>query len=293
MEKKLSVGFIDKSDVLFVDYAIAVQVPYPSKDFKIPCETLSVAQEAGWIWDIGLSERRGTGYVYSSKYTSHERAAEVLKDYLRPTIGKLADEVELRKIKMKIGYREKFWVKNAVAIGLSQGFVEPLEATGLLVFDATARMLAEQFPTDKELFEVTADRFNLLVNNAWERVIDFVKLHYYLSKRDDHAFWTDNRDLSSVPKTLLNHLEMWKNQCPSAYDFPSKFEIFTQENYFYILYGMDFQTDLSKVKYRYLETEKAAAEFKYIEGLFDQHSGQLIGHRDLIDRIKKYGLQKI
>ncbi len=293
MEKKLGVGFIDKSDVLFVDHALAAQVPYPKNDDAIPCATLSSAQEAGWIWDIGLSDRRGTGYVYSSKYSSHERAEEVFRNYLRPTIGALADELTCRSIKMKIGYREKFWHKNCVAIGLSQGFVEPLEATGLLIFDATARMLAEQFPAQKSSFPAVAERFNALVNNAWERVIDFVKLHYYLSERDDHSFWTDNRDKNSVPESLLKHLEIWKSGCPSAYDFPSRFEVFTKENYYYILYGMHFNTDIKRIKYRYQNSEKAEKEFQYIQKLTVELSGTLIKHRDLIERIKAYGLQKL
>jgi tryptophan 7-halogenase len=169
----LQIPFISKNHQLFADHAVVAQVAYEQHDAPIPCSTLASAKEAGWIWDIGLFARRGTGYVYSSAHTSHARAEQVLRDYLNDN-----QQLQLRRIPMKVGYREKFWHKNCVAIGLSQGFVEPLEATGLLVYDATARMLAEQFPASTEHMESVAKKFNKTVKNAWDKVIDFVKLHY-------------------------------------------------------------------------------------------------------------------
>lgn len=291
--QKLGVEFISKSDVLFVDHALAVQVPYVNADDPIPCYTISTAKEAGWIWDIGLSERRGTGYVYSSKHTSHERAEEVMRSYLRETIGSAADDVMCRRIPMQIGYREKFWVKNCVSIGLSQGFVEPLEATGLLVFDATARMLADLFPPSLETMPAIAARFNDRVKFAWDRVIDFIKLHYCLSKRDDSEFWRDNCDPVTIPQTLLDNLALWKHQPPSSYDFSSKLEIFNLENYLYVLYGMKFETEMGPIAYRYKDSELAQAAFRALRQDTEQMASGLLPHRELIDRIKKYGMQRI
>lgn len=291
--QKLGVGFIDKSDILFVDHALAVQVPYTDPEQAIACHTIATAKEAGWVWDIGLSERRGTGYVYSSKYTSHERAEQVMRDYLRETIGDAADDIEARRIPMQIGYREKFWVKNCVAIGLSEGFVEPLEATGLLVFDATARMLADLFPPSKETMPAIAARFNNRVQFAWDRVIDFIKLHYCLSRRDDNAFWRDNRDPATIPETLRTNLALWKHQPPSSYDFSSKLEIFNLENYLYVLYGMDYETEMGPIAYRYRDGAQAKDEFETLRRITEQMTGQLLPHRELIKRIKKYGLQRI
>ena len=193
--KTLGVNFIDKSDVLFADHAVVMQVPYQQADAPIPSYTISTAQTAGWIWDIGLQQRRGIGHVYSSSHTSHEVAEQALRSY----VGKAANDIDSRVIKMKIGYREKFWHKNCVALGLSQGFVEPLEATGLLIFDATAKMLAEQFPTNQQDMPLIANLFNQRVRHSWEKVIDFIKLHYCISKRDDSDFWRDNRAKSSIP----------------------------------------------------------------------------------------------
>ncbi len=285
------VPFISKSDVLFADSALAVQVPYADVNQAIPCFTVSTAQEAGWIWDIGLSTRRGTGYVYSSRHTSDERAEQVLTQYLRGT--QVTGPIEARKIEMQIGYREKFWHGNCIALGLSQGFVEPLEATGLLVYDATARMLAEQFPSHTALMPALAQRFNQRVRLAWDRVIDFIKLHYFISNRDDSQFWLDNRDVAGCPTSLLDNLAVWRQQLPSAYDFHSKLEIFNLENYLYVLYGMQFPTDLSGQQFRFPDSAKAKQMLAFYQHKAQQLQAQLLPHRELIARIKHYGLSKI
>ncbi len=289
----LGVGFVDKKDVLFVDNALAIQVPYENEQTPIPSHTIATARGCGWVWDIGLHERRGTGYVYAEKYCSHDEAEVVFRDYLRESIGDKADELPCRRIPMQVGYREKFWEKNCVAIGLAQGFVEPLEATGLLVFDATARMLAELFPPSHEAMPAIAERFNHRVRYAWDRVIDFIKLHYYLSDRNDSDFWRDNRDVASVPESLLENLRLWREQPPSEYDFFSRQEIFGLENYLYVLYGMKFQTDVQPIQYRYMDEDSAQREFRRIEQRAERVISQLLPHRELIERIKTFGLQRI
>ncbi|MEW6998014.1 tryptophan halogenase family protein [Colwelliaceae bacterium BS250] len=286
--KALGVNFIDKSDVLFADHALAIQVPYDTPDQNIPSVTISTAKPSGWIWDIGLTKRRGTGYVYSSAHTSHDEAEQVLRDYIGPT----AESLNARKIPMNIGYREKFWHKNCVAIGLSQGFVEPLEATGLLVFDVTAKMLAQQLPSTRSHMDIVAKQFNQRVASSWEKVIDFIKLHYVLSKRDDSQFWLDNRDLSTCSDTLLERLELWKYQLPSAYDFASGFEIFNLENYMYVLYGMEFKTDLSAMANRFSQDEQAKQFFEKINQYGNNVSSKLPEHRQLLEKISRFGLQK-
>lgn len=287
--KAMQVPFVDKSDVLFVDHALTIQIPYENPDEVIPSYTISTAMEAGWVWDIGLLERRGVGHVYSSKYTSHEAAEQALREYVGPAF----DDYPTRLIKMNIGHREKFWHKNCVALGLAQGFVEPLEATGLLVFDATAKMLASQFPTHKENMAIVAKQFNQRIKLSWESVIDFVKLHYYLSRRDDNQFWLDNRKPETTPDTLLERLELWKTQLPNPLDFYSGYEIFKLENYLYVLYGMEFNTDIDALSHRYPETEKAKQFFTAMEDSANALTKTLPNNRDLVNKILKFGLQKI
>ncbi|GHF13784.1 tryptophan halogenase [Kordiimonas sediminis] len=288
----VGVPFVDKSDILFVDTALAVQIPYGDEK-AVPCHTIATAKEAGWIWDIGLLNRRGTGYVYSSAHTSHDAAEQVLRTYARETLGDQADDLTLRRIPMKVGYRQKFWEKNCVAIGLSQGFVEPLEATGLLIFDATARMIAEQFPATLEAMPALADRFNARVTHTWEKVIEFIKLHYVLSRRTDSDFWIDNRRPETIPAALQQNLEIWRHQPPTAYDFSSRLEVFNLENYLYVLYGMDFQTNMAPLKARYSMDQEAAATMQAIKGHRQQLAGQLLPHRELLMRAQQFGFQKI
>lgn len=289
LAKVLGVGFVEKGEQLLVDTAVAMQVPYSDPEREIPPYTIATAQECGWTWDIGLSKRRGVGYVYSSKHTSHERAEEVLRSY----VGEEAKGIETRTIPMHIGYREKFWHKNCVAIGLSAGFVEPLEATALLIVEATAKLLAEKLPTYRQDYDYAAKSFNKTTRYAWDRVIDFIKLHYFLTKRNDTQFWIDNQDESTVPASLLEKLKHWKTNVPTPSDFFSKYEVFQLENYQYVLYGMDYETDLSASEHRFTRGEIAAKELQKLAQQAKLMSQQLDSHRSLIEKIKQHGLSKI
>lgn len=284
----LKVPFISKQDQLLADAAVAMQLPYDNAEASIPSYTKATAQSAGWIWDIGLTSRRGCGYVYSSQYCTAEEAEKTLRAYLGPAAAKLA----CRHIPMQVGYRQSFWQKNCVAIGLSQGFVEPLEATGLLVYDATARYLAEMLPLAPELWSEAAKAFDQHVHYAWDRVIDFIRLHYLLSDRDDSPFWLANRFELPVSEVLQHKLNRWRYQLPNRYDFPSKFEIFNLDNYLYVLYGMGFSTDLIARTGLYQQQETAEHAFATIARHTAQLCRELPAHRQLLAQIKQYGLQK-
>ena len=289
MGQALKVGFVSKANQLLVDNAIAMQVPYADEEKEIPPYTISTAHEAGWSWDIGLSKRRGVGYVYSSNHTSHERAEEILRRY----VGDESVDLSARRIPMEVGYREKFWHKNCVAIGLSAGFVEPLEATALLIIEATAKLLAEKLPTTTHGMVYAERSFNDISRTAWDKVIDFIKLHYFLSKRKDNDFWLDNVDPSTASDSLLEKLDYWRFNLPTQSDFSSKYEVFQLENYQYVLYGMDFMTDLSQISERYPHIEQANKEVKRIQQHALQAQKSLQSHRDIINKIKQYGISKI
>lgn len=292
---KLGAKFVDKSDILFTDNALAIQVPYQSENTPIPCYTKATAQDAGWIWDIGLSTRRGTGYVYSAQHCSSECAKTALRSYLRQSVGRVADELACRRIPMKVGFLEECWLKNCVAVGLSQGFVEPLEATGILMIDDTARTLAALFPSSADTIATSAKKFNEIVRYQWDRIIDFIKLHYFLSDRDDSEFWQDNRSAKTVPATLMDNLRLWKERPPSEYDFPRRNEVFYRINYMYILYGMRFDIDQTSMINRATKEELRAAQRVLARNSRESERilAQLVPHRELINRIKKHGLQKV
>ena len=180
-------------DVLFNDRAIAIQVPYADPGVEIACQTLSTAQEAGWIWDIGLQARRGIGHVYSSAHTSDDDAEAALRRYIVASGGREQDIGAASRISFRSGFRRAPWHRNCVAIGLASGFVEPLEASSLVMVELAAGMLADQMPATRETMDIVARRFNDTFSYRWDRIVDFLKLHYVLSKRDDSDYWRDNR----------------------------------------------------------------------------------------------------
>ena len=231
-------------DVLFNDTAIAVQVPYADSSDPIASVTLATAQPHGWIWDIGLSSRRGIGYVHSSAHADEETALSALKRYVENTSpGIDAGKLSYRTIPFEPGYREKFWVRNCVAVGLSAGFTEPLEASALVLVEQSAAIIGEQFPRDRRIMDIVASRFNAKMRYHWERIIEFLKLHYAASVREDSDYWNENREQGSWPESLRQKMILWQQQPPWHDDAPRLDELFPSASYQYVLYGMGFKPD--------------------------------------------------
>jgi hypothetical protein len=268
--------FVSRQAVLFNDRALAVQVPYASSDQPIASVTLSTAQRAGWIWDIGLPTRRGVGYVYSSSHTSDSQAEADLRAYIEPSLGgDNAQAAELRQLKINPGHYASFWQKNCVAVGMAAGFIEPLEASALALVELSAAMIRDDMPANRAVMEISAKRFNEGFQYRWDRIIEFLKLHYVLSQRRDSDYWRDHADPSSIPERLQELLTLWYYQPPSRRDFIQVEEIFPAASYQYVLYGMDFKTmpravprrsEDAELAKRYLE-ENAAHTRRLLEGL--------------------------
>jgi len=233
----LKVPFVDKSHQILTDTALVQQVPLKA-GAEIPPYTLATAHAAGWIWDIPVTERRGTGFVYASAYMSHEEAVTSFARYL----GVPADSFAPRQIAMKIGYRKQSWTQNCMALGLAQGFVEPLEATSILLTDFAAGLLARNFPRFGSDAPPLRDHVNDALTYAWERIIDFVQLHYHISDRSDSEFWRDNRQACHLSDVLRGRLAKWSASHPHQTDFFSRFDLFSVENYLYVLNGMRYPT---------------------------------------------------
>ncbi len=273
----LGAPFRALDDVLFVDRALAIQVPYPQADTPIPSYTISSAHEAGWTWDIGLQQRRGVGYVYSSRHTSDERAEQVLRQH----IGQDADGLAARALKLQVGYRETPWVKNCVAVGLAGGFLEPLEASGIGMIETAAYLIGFLFPFNGQCQPV-ADTFNHLMRERYARVVDFIKLHYCLSQRTDAQFWIDNRDPASIPASLQAKLAMWRARAPHRLDFISDLEMYPTSSWQYVLYGMEFQTALHASATDPARHAEAQREFETIAALSLRALADLPSHRALV-----------
>ena len=241
------VPFISKNNELFINSALAAQVPYINDQDPINSTTISTAQSAGWIWDIGLKNRQGIGHVYASEYVSEDYATHELLTYIKG-LGHAASAVNIKKLSFEPGHREIFWKENCIAVGLSSGFVEPLEASSLALVELSANAIAEGLPMSIEAMPHIAKQFNKTFLYRWERVIDFLKLHYALNKRTDSPFWKDNRDPLTIPDSLSLLIAHWKYQVPWHYNF-DRIEVFPAASYQYILCGMGFKTSNINLTY--------------------------------------------
>lgn len=289
--KHFGVPFQSCKEVLLVNKAWAVQVPHADETTPIASATISTAQSSGWVWDIGLSSRRGVGYVYSSQHLTDEQALEELRAYLTAR-GDRHAELNFRNISIDCGYRQQYWKHNCVAVGLSAGFLEPLEASAIVMIELSAKSIANLLPGSREAMQHAARLFNQTFRYRWERIVDFLKLHYVLSRRTE-PFWSDNRRPDSIPDSLRAGLEYWRHHSPWHDDFAQREEVFSAASYQYILYGMGFATD--GASWLLSDTERDLARESMLEAA--KHGAGLAAtlptNRDLLTRIRRYGLQKI
>lgn len=239
--KHLGSEFTSADQSLLNNQAIAVQARYKSELEPIASCTLSTAQKHGWIWDIGLPSRKGIGYVHSADHCDFQQAADTLEHYLKMDKSvESVDSSQFREIRFRPSYRKNSWVKNCVAIGTSAGFLEPLEASALVMTELAAHQVAEQAFVDFRAMEATAQAYNSSFEIKWKRIIDFLKLHYALSERNDSDYWRNMRNEGSFSPQLKDWLLQWQQRGVSQYDFVFSNEIFPMASYQYILNGMGF-----------------------------------------------------
>ncbi len=277
--------------LLFNDTALALQVPYATPDAPIACETIATAQPAGWTWDIGLPTRRGVGLVYSSAHVSHDEAERQLRGHASRT-GAPRELPAPRRIAFEPGWRERFWHRNCVAVGLSAGFVEPLEASALALVEMSAAMISNEMPSTRDEMALVERRFNDAFAYRWERVVDFLKLHYVLSRRDDTDYWRDHRDRASLPDRLAELLTLWRHRAPYRHDFFRVEEVFPAASYQYVLHGMGFLPEPS-ARLRHASVGDAAEPyFRETAHLARRMLGALPRQRSLIDHIRTHGMPR-
>jgi tryptophan halogenase len=264
IEKQLNVDWVDCSQWLLNDRAVTIQIPYEENyPGYVRPYTLAAALSAGWTWEIPLQTRRTWGYVHSSAFISDDQAEHELRQY----IGDSAEKFPAQIIPFRVGYRAKSWVKNCVAMGLAAGFVEPLESTGLYLSDLASVLLAEHFPYHDDIAPL-AYRYNRIVADRYLEILDFINLHYCLTRRTDTEYWREIRSPHRTHDRVRAKLEFWRTKPPSYPDFedasfpgePSSSlcsggmpgdhrtpvdtaGVFGLSSYEAILYGMDFLRD--------------------------------------------------
>jgi tryptophan halogenase len=211
LAESLNEPFTSFSDMLPNNSAWATQVPYTNKQEQLVSYTDCHAIQNGWVWNIPLWSRIGTGYVYSDKFVSDEQALEEFKEHLKEK-GIYSEDAKYKNIKMRIGVHERIWVKNVAAIGLSAGFIEPLESNGLYsVHEFLIRMVRtlgrNQTDAEIKVSQWDIDNYNYQCIRLFKSYRDFVGLHYAASHRDDTPYWVANmnrvysKDMANVKYT--------------------------------------------------------------------------------------------
>ena len=206
LEEALGVKFNSIENLIPNNKAWATHIPYTDKNTQLQPFTNCTALNNGWAWNIPLWSRIGAGYAYSDKHISDDEALEEFKNYIRTNYEKIpVDDLEFKPITMRNGIHEKTWEKNVVAIGLSSGFIEPLESTGLMT---TYEWLLSLIYTLRKGFVNQWDRdsFNYALKNIYYGHANFVGMHYALSPRNDTPYWQDVTERVRIDPTVNNAL---------------------------------------------------------------------------------------
>ncbi|HEY0413916.1 MAG TPA: tryptophan halogenase family protein [Allosphingosinicella sp.] len=182
----------------------AVAMPCTPPPGPIEPYTRATAMKAGWRWRIPLQHRVGNGYVYASGHISDQEAADAL-------VAAVEGEpmAEPRLLRFRAGRRRHSWVRNVVAMGLASGFLEPLESTSIYLVQGAITQLIELFPTGR-VAEADRAEFNRMVDLEYDRIRDFLILHYHATTRDDSSFWNHVRTMD-VPDSLREKMELWRH----------------------------------------------------------------------------------
>jgi 2-polyprenyl-6-methoxyphenol hydroxylase-like FAD-dependent oxidoreductase len=277
INQALNTPFVSFSENLFNDAAVAMPTPIGK---TIPSETVSTAMKHGWAWKIPLTERFGNGYVYSSQFCSADQA----ETELRERLGELDSNAPARHLKMRVGRVTKHWNKNCLAVGLSQGFIEPLEATALLFIQQTAGVFVD-FLEQGDLSEAAQARFNAQVNEHFEGTRDYIVTHYKTNSRTDTEYWranAANRNISEPLKQLLN-LWMSGNGIAPAVRKQSLGRGYPVFSWYSILSGMGIFPDPGDLRPA-MATDKTFG-IAEIDNLLERSAANYKDHREVLNSI--------
>ncbi len=259
INQALGEPFQSFSSSLLCDSAVALQVPVDSAERGIEPYTTATALEAGWVWNIPLYHRLGTGYVYSSAHATRDEAETRLRRHL----GAKADGCAANHIRMRIGRCRNSWVKNCVAIGLSSGFVEPLESTGIFFIQHAIEELVRHLPNGSP-DERVVQQYNEIVGACIDGVRDFLVLHYVASDRDDTEFWRATKRASNMPETLAERFALWRRRLPDAKSINPNFHGFESYSYSVMLIGLNSRPAASLPVLEQVDETRALAAFRSI-----------------------------
>jgi len=245
LQQALGEPFEPYGDYLLNDRAAVVQIPHKDPRIIAPT-TRATGFSAGWNFNIPLTTRVGTGYIFSSKFLSDDAAMEELLAFYCDQ----AKGCEPRIIPIRTGRVRRAWVKNCVALGLSGGFIEPLEATAIFMTDLGVRWLQNYLPT-QDFEPELADAYNRQVARVYDEVRDFIQAHYHLNNRQDSEYWKAARDGMTLSDRLKENLKVWRHTTPEGLDLGSTY-LFSSPVYTLLLIAKGFYKDLRLAKAPFL-----------------------------------------
>ncbi|MDH4124064.1 MAG: tryptophan 7-halogenase [Gammaproteobacteria bacterium] len=265
----LHVEFEDWSHWLAADRALAVQTT--STEPPLPY-TRAIAHSSGWQWRIPLQSRTGNGLVYSSGFCSDDDARVTL-------LGNITGQsiTEPRLLKFKTGRRKNAWQKNCVAIGLSAGFIEPLESTSIHLIDTAVVRLMRLFPFSGAMAPL-AEQFNRETLVEWEAVRDFIILHYKLTQRDDSEFWNYYRTMD-IPDSLAHRMEIFREH---GFAWPDSVSFFPAHSWVQVMFGQGLFPEHRHGASRILPPEALKLELEKLSAFVNHNLAKLPDHNDFL-----------
>jgi tryptophan halogenase len=267
----LDVSYEDWTRWLPCDRAVAA--PCAHGDQLRPY-TQATARNAGWQWRIPLQSRVGNGHVFCSAHMSEDEATQILLDNLE---GEAL--AEPRVLKFTTGMRQQVWRKNCVALGLSSGFMEPLESTSIHLIQSCVSRLMSMFP-DRNFDQSLIDEFNRQTTFEFERIRDFLILHYVATERDDTAFWRDSRAME-LPETLRAKMDLF---AATGRIYREHEELFTEPGWLQVMIGQGITPRAWHPMADVLSLEKLNGFLHDLETLIAQSAAQMPSHNDFIAR---------
>jgi tryptophan halogenase len=254
--------FISSADQLLVNAAVTCQVK--PEHVKTRPFTTATARNAGWTFDIDLQTRGGRGYVYSKDHIS---ADEAFAEFSAAYPGQV-DEDRARHFDLRVGRMNNCWIGNCCAVGLSAGFLEPMESTGLYFVEYTARMFVEALQgLDDTNMDQQAKWFSDIYSGLFDEISAFIEMHYKVSDRRDTPFWRD-ATAAKQSEILERYLSLWQSRLPSQFDFSSN-SFFGPESWHAILFGLGWKPQRSH-RLSMIDKKTSLANFKELSGQADR-----------------------
>lgn len=271
IEQALETGYEDWTKWLPCDRAIAAACGYTGNPDPF---TRATAHESGWQWRIPLQHRMGNGHVYCSAFISDDEAEQVLVSNLE---GELAGDP--RRLSFTTGRRKLAWSRNVVSLGLSTGFVEPLESTSIHLVQAGIARLIAMFP-DRRFNPLERDEYNRQMQTQFEWVRDFVILHYKAMQRDDSLFWKQCAAME-IPSSLEEKIAQFRNK---ARIFAEGVELFPRQSWVAVMLGQNIVPDEYEPVVDGLDENKVAQALEHLRRIIQESANRLPLHGDFVQQ---------